>query len=122
MKNDLVFDSLGAVFGMSSASALNNLALWQFMHFNTCRQKWQGKLCSERTLKLEQFQSSLAPKKNFSRRKSMFGIWVWGNFRWNIVLIEAFFAVGCGQSDEKNNEVQNDICRKFAKIKIQTYS
>jgi acetyl-CoA carboxylase carboxyltransferase component len=37
-------------------------------------------------------------------------------------LKEAFFAVKCGQFEEKNNAVQNNIYRKIAKIKIQTDS
>jgi len=44
------------------------------------------------------------------------------DFLGNIILKEAFFAVKCGQFEEKNNAVQNDSYRKIAKIIIQTYS
>ncbi len=34
----------------------------------------------------------------------------------NFVLGEAFFAIGCGQSDEKNNEGQDKICHNCAEV------
>ena len=33
----------------------------------------------------------------------------------NLVLKKAFFAAGCGQSGEKNNVTQDEICRCWTK-------
>ena len=34
----------------------------------------------------------------------------------NFVLTKAFFAVGCGQSSEKNNKGQEKICHECAEV------
>ena len=48
--------------------------------------------------------------------KSMFKFRFWVQLCANIILDKAFVAVGCGQSGEKNNVGQDNICLKCAEV------